>query len=39
LMADPLGGATGISDSGHYRSPSETQEVPELKVRVRPPSM
>jgi hypothetical protein len=33
----PLGGAAGISGSGHYWSPSEIHEVPELKVRERPP--
>jgi hypothetical protein len=37
-MAGPLGGAAGISDIGHHRSPSVIHEVPELKVQERPPS-
>jgi hypothetical protein len=34
----PPGGAVGISDSGHHRSPSGTQEMLELKVQYHPPS-
>jgi hypothetical protein len=37
-MTGPLGGAAGIFDSGHHRSPSRIHEVLELKVRERPPS-
>jgi hypothetical protein len=34
----PPGGADGISGSGDHKSPSRIHEVPELKVRDRPPS-
>jgi hypothetical protein len=34
----PPGGAAGISDSGHRRSPSGIHEVLELKVQEHPPS-
>jgi hypothetical protein len=34
----PIGGAAGISGSGHHRSPPGIYEVPELKVRERLPS-